>query len=64
MAQDRAPWPIKPGSQIWPLVSRFALVRDLLLCAKHLFIDAKTIWQRSVTRLFSANMQQKSNDER
>jgi hypothetical protein len=24
MAQDRAPWPIKPGSQIWPLISRFA----------------------------------------
>ena len=24
MAHDRAPWPIKPGSQIWPLISRFA----------------------------------------
>ena len=26
-------------------LSRFACVRDLLLCAKHLFIAAKTLWR-------------------
>ena len=40
MAQDRTPWPIKPGSQIWPLISRFAPVRDLLLRANYLFVPA------------------------
>ena len=42
MAHDRALWPIKPDSQIWPLISQSLRppAQDLLLRANYLFDPA------------------------
>jgi hypothetical protein len=53
MARDRAPWPIKPGFQIWPLISRFAprarfvTLRQTFARRRHLGWTAKRVGPRA-----------------